>query len=175
MDMQKIKISADIHDDDHRRLVKIRKHLHAYSSVGINPENPAYAIHRDKEGRAYFQLSTNKVKEVDRVLAELGHTAYARVEAAEGIAAEPCLRCGLIVEGPPPAKCKDCGFQETSPCPHCSRDVSRASYRSGEGGLLRCPSCNGAVILHFNEPLFKPDGDYNEPVIVVELIADAAE
>jgi hypothetical protein len=175
MPKHKIRISADVHDDDHRRLVKIRKHLHSYSSVGINPENPAYRIHRDNDGRAYFELSTDKEDEVERILRELGHAAYARADRVAGPTEEPCLNCGNIVAGQPQARCEVCGFRETSSCPHCARDISRAAYVAVAGDVLQCPSCHGMVTLHFNEPLFKANGDYNEPVVVVEAIPDAAE
>src|SRR5947207_3197775 len=126
--MQRVRISAQPHPTDYQRLSRIRKHLYAYSAVAIDPENPAYAVHRGADGRAYFELSTDRLDEVRRVLEAHGHAGYAVAEPVAGVAGEPCLNCGFIAGEQPPATCPRCGFQETSACPHCHNAISRKAY-----------------------------------------------
>jgi len=171
--MQRLRITAlgTNGDDELRRLALIRRDLYAHSPIEIDPDNPAYRSQRNGDGRAFFEFSTDYLDAVERVLIERNHHAFIKLEPASGPAGEPCLRCGHIEGGPVPAVCLKCGFEDIAPCPHCHTPVPRAKYEKVKvaGDLFKCPACNARVRLSFNDPLLKADGQYNEPVVVVEL------
>jgi hypothetical protein len=83
---------------------------------------------------------------------------------------DECLNCGNVPEAPF-AVCMNCGFREISACPNCGTDVPRSQYVAMGGNLFQCPipTCQARVRLAFNEPLWRDDGHYNEPTIIVTI------
>jgi hypothetical protein len=174
--MKRIRITALPNEDrsqELRRLAIVRRDLYSHSPVEIDPDNPAYRTHLDADDRAYFELSTDLVDEVRRVLRECGHDKYLSIDEVAGPAGEPCLKCGHVSGPMTPPVCPNCGFREISPCPECGRDVARQEYKHKpvDGDIFRCPRCDAYVRLRFNDPLTRADGTYNEPVVVVEAVA----
>lgn len=174
--MQRIRLTSDIqaYDTAVQHLSRIRRGLYTSSRVDIDPDNPAHRLRRDAEGRVYFELSADSLAEIQGILDDLGLAEHVRVSAGEGAAGDPCLRCGHIAGGHGEAQCTNCGFREISPCPHCDADVARRAYGVIAGDLARCPRCDTEVRLRFNDPLFDGDGEYNEPVVIVEVANEAA-
>jgi hypothetical protein len=160
---------------DLRRLSMVRRDLYAHSPIEVDPDNPAFRTQRDADGRAYFEFSTSfEPRDVEDVLTRFHHDNYVELRPIDGPAGTPCLSCGYIGTGPLPATCPQCGFQDISPCPHCGESISRESYVQIAGDLFRCPNsaCRAFVRLRFNEPLITSDGNYNQPVVLVEEAAE---
>jgi hypothetical protein len=88
---------------------------------------------------------------------------------------EECVNCGNVAGPIRPTVCPNCGFRDISPCPICRTEVPRQSYTRISGDLYRCPQCKNRVRLRFNSPMFLPDGDYNQPLVVVEEATAAHE
>jgi hypothetical protein len=171
--MPRIRLSAAPGPSDHKLLSTLREDLYAYSGLNIDPDNPAYAIHRDDAGRAYFDVTAAHLQQVTDAIASLDERGDVEATVVEGPAGDPCLRCGYIAGEQPPATCPNCGFVDTSPCPHCDQAVSRLAYLEHAGDVLECPNCHGHVRLRFNDPLLTEDGDYSQPVVVVESAGEA--
>jgi hypothetical protein len=170
--MHRIRITALPNPDsteELRRLAILRRDLYAHSPVEIDPDNPAHRTQRDEQHRPYFEFSTDFVEEVRRVLHDYGHAAHVTMEEVAGPAGEPCLNCGHVAGPVTPSVCPNCGFREISPCPHFNQEVARQEYAAVPGGLFRCPRCNTHVRLRFNDPLIRTDGDYTQPVVIVEV------
>jgi hypothetical protein len=174
--MEKLRITALANgaDDELRRLEMIKRDLYVRSAVEIDPENPAHQTVRDSNRRAYFEFSTSHRDEVERIVKEFGHEAFVKIESAVGPAGEPCVRCGYVAGGSAPAVCPNCGLRDIDPCPNCNTPVSRADYKPVAGDLFRCPACDAQVRLRFNDPLLNRDGEYNEPIVLVEQATEAA-
>jgi hypothetical protein len=174
--VQKIKITSqlDPYDAAVQQLARIRRDLYARASIDMDPDNPAHRFRRDADGHVYFEFSADSLDEIRRTLNGLGYVEGFDVSEGLGAAGDPCLRCGYIAGEQGQAVCARCGFQEISPCPHCNELVARRSYIGIEGDLARCPRCQRHVRLRFNEPLLRGDGEYNEPVIIVDIANEAA-
>lgn len=155
--------------DELRVAADVRRDLWAHSPVEIDPDNPLHGTHRDSQGRAYFEFSTTFPDEVRRVLETHGHAG--RVELTEACEAlgDACQNCGNIVGAVLPTVCPNCNFRDISPCPACNEEIPRQLYVRQGGTLFRCPNCQTRVRLRFNEPMFLPDGSYNQPHVVVEV------
>jgi hypothetical protein len=87
-------------------------------------------------------------------------------EPVEPVALDECLVCGNVADEPC-AVCPNCGFREIEPCPNCGAQIARMRYTRAEPGWHRCPSCHTRVILSYNEPIWRPEGGYREPIVLV--------
>jgi len=166
--MQRVRIivSHNPHDpaDDLRRAARVRRDLWAHSPVEIDPDGAAHGTHRDADRNAYFEFTTDRYLEVQRVLREYGHSDRAKVEVvAEGAGTE-CVNCGNISTRPFTV-CPNCRFRDIASCPYCNSEIPRLEYASVSGDLFKCPMCHHRVRFHFNDPLFDANGHYNEPIV----------
>ena len=154
--------------DDLRIAADVRRDVFAHSPVEVDPDSLLHGIHRDENGQAYFECSTEHTDEVRRVLDQYGHAERVQLSEEHEAAGEACQNCGNIAGAVLPAVCPNCNFRDISPCPVCNEGIPRLAYVRLESTRFRCPHCNSHVRLRFNEPLFLSDGCYNEPLVVVE-------
>lgn len=170
--MQRLRITvtknSSDRSDDLIVISKLRRDLYAHSAVEIDPDSPTYATHRDDQGRAYFEITTDYRDEVERIVTKFGYSDRATISEGTGLVGEPCLNCGNVTGGEQPAVCPTCGFRDIAPCPYCRQDIPRTAYLDAEGQLKRCPKCNQRVRLRLSDPLFDADGYYTQPVVIVE-------
>ena len=96
------------------------------------------------------------------------------VSEVTGEFGQECVNCGNVAGEVQPPVCPNCGFRDISPCPNCHRPISRTEYIQLDK-IFRCPACNTRVRLHFNDPLFVADGEYNQPLVIVEGITTGHE
>ncbi|MGC1720155.1 MAG: hypothetical protein WA746_14300 [Isosphaeraceae bacterium] len=149
----------------------VRRDLWAHSPVEIDPDHPLRGTHRDEDGRAYFELATEFPREVHRVIEEHKYTGKVELTETPALPGEACANCGNVASPVRPTVCPNCQFRDITPCPFCSEEVSRQSYIRISGDLFRCPRCKNRVRLRYNNPMFLPDGSYNQPLVVVEEAA----
>jgi hypothetical protein len=125
-------------------------------------------MHRDDQGRAYFELAAESQEEVQRALPACD--AQGRVEMSEqrGTLGAACTNCGNIAGPVLPAVCPACGFCDISPCPICQHNISRQAYAAVSGDLFVCPNCRSRVRLRF-------DGDFSQPLVIVDTAVPAYE
>jgi DNA-directed RNA polymerase subunit RPC12/RpoP len=146
----------------------VRRALWAKAPVKVDSQYPLHGIHRDEQKRAYFEFATDAAEEVCRVLREhLFSDRFELTETNEPLG-EACQNCGNIAGPVLPTVCPNCSFRDISPCPSCGREIPRQKYISLGEGRYRCPNCGTLVRMRFSEPMFGPDGDYNQPLVVVE-------
>ena len=153
-----------------RTAAKIRQDLWAHSPVEVDPDHPLHGTHRDEEGHAYFEFSTEFPEEVRRVIDQYNYANRIELSEAQVIPGDECASCGNVAGPVLPAICPSCGFQDISPCPVCEASVPRQSYARISGDLFRCPHCCNQVRLRFNNPMFLADGSYNQPLVLVEKV-----
>ena len=168
--MRRIRITVNKLDDpteELRRAARVRQDLYAHSPVEIDPDNRIHGTHRDESGRAYFEFATDFIDEVKRVAQQFGHESLVVISDAPEPKGEACANCGNITGDVIPTVCPTCKFRDISPCPHCNTEVSRQSYVQDAGDVFKCPVCRNRVSLRFNDPLFKADGTYNQPLVIV--------
>ena len=150
---------------------RVRGDLLACAPVYVDPDRPLQGIHRDAENRSYLEFATDDPEKVKAVLHEHGHDPYVRLEETNDPLGEPCQNCGNVAGRLSPPECPNCGLQDISPCPICGQLNSRQDYETVSGKLFVCPHpVDGArhqVRLIFNEPMFRPDGRFNEPLVLV--------
>jgi hypothetical protein len=151
-----------------RLAADVRRDLWAHSPVEIDPDNPLHGTHRDQNGRAYFEFSTDSPDDVHRVIEEYNYTGQVELTEALTVPGAECANCGNVSGPLQPSVCPNCQFRDISPCPICREEVSRQSYNAISGDLFLCPNCSNRVRLRFNNPMFLPDGRYNQPLVVVE-------
>src|SRR5580693_3549110 len=120
------------------------------------------------DGRLYLEVPAATRLPDERELREAagGAAVVTREEIAARAPADECLNCGNVPEAPS-SVCPNCGFREISPCPDCGWEISRTEYVAAGGSFFQCPHCHTRVRLAYNEPLWRDDGHYNEPAIVV--------
>ena len=135
--------------------------------VSTDPVHPVRGIHRDEQGRAYFEFVTESVGAVRRVAEEADLTGRVAVGENPPLPGEECSNCGNIAGPAQPAVCPNCGFRDISDCPNCHHPISRQAYEPVGGNLFRCPHCRTRVRLAYSNPMFLPDGHYNQPLVVV--------
>lgn len=152
-----------------------RRDLWAHSPVEIDPDHPLHGTHRDEHRRAYFEFATEFPDEVRGVIEQYHYADKIDLTEVRGLPGEECVNCGNVAGPVRPAVCPNCRFRDISPCPLCSTDAPRQSYTQISGDLYRCPHCKNRVRLRFNSPMFLPDGDYNQPLVVVEEATAAHE
>ncbi|MCY2964030.1 MAG: hypothetical protein NT069_10365 [Planctomycetota bacterium] len=153
---------------DLRIAARVRHDLWNRSPVEVDPDNPLHGTHRDSQGRAYLELSTDNLEEVRRVLREDGYAGRVDIQQVHEAVGEACQNCGNIAGPILPTICPNCNFRDISACPVCHNEVPRQNYGRISGELFRCPDCRSRVRLSFNEPMFLGDGIYNQPLVVVE-------
>ncbi len=124
------------------------------------------------DGRLYLEVPAATRLPGEKELGEAAGEAITvtREDVVARPAVNECLNCGNIPEAPF-AVCPNCGFREISACPSCGTDVSRTQYIAAGGSLFQCPSCRTRVRLAYNEPLWRDDGHYNEPAVIVTVAA----
>ena len=174
MNLVKITVMRNIDDpaDDLRVASRVRRDLWAHSPAEVDPNSATHGTHRDENGNAYFQFTTNFLEEVKRVVQEYGHTDRVRIEIVDENSGPECAGCGNIAGPVLPAVCRNCGFRDISPCPYCNQLIARQSYLSISGDLFKCPECHHRVRFHFHEPMFNAAGHYNQPLVVVEKVEE---
>ena len=156
--------------DDLRVAADVRRILWAHAPLEVDPNNPLHRIHRDTEKRAYFEFSTNSPDEVLQVLQDYHVADHVELTETHEVVGEACQNCGNIAGSVLPTVCPNCYFRDISPCPSCGQEIPRKKYISLGRRLYRCPNCQTRVRMRFNEPMFLPDGDYNQPLVVVEEV-----
>lgn len=168
----RISCKSAVRGEDRDVFEWIRRDLYSDEFVNVSPENPALGIRRAATGDAYMEFVTEHRQDVEALVNRWRTkkpSFFFNIEQVEGPLGEPCLSCGHAEpEGGVPAVFPVCDFRYTSPCPHCNADISRQAYEHVAGRIEKCPNCHQRVRLEFNEPLLKPNGDYNEPVVIVE-------
>jgi len=86
--------------------------------------------------------------------------------------AEACRDCGNIAGPVQPPVCPNCGFRDIGPCPVCGVLNSRQDHEDVRGSLFYCPTRNNGsrhqVRLMFDEPMFRLDGRFNQPLVLVK-------
>ena len=151
-----------------RNAASVRRDLWSHSPVEVDPDHPLHGTHRDQDGRAYFEFATELPKEVHRVIEEYKYADMVELSEKPTLPGEECANCGNVAGPERPTVCPNCQFRDITPCPLCSEEVSRQLYIPISGDLFRCPHCKKQVRLRYNNPMFLPDGNYNQPLVVVE-------
>jgi hypothetical protein len=156
--------------DDLRLAADLRGHLWARAPVELDADNPLHGTHRDQQGRAYIEFSTQFPDEVTRILEQYGFVDRVELREAHEPLGPACQKCGNIPGPVLPTVCPNCGFRDISPCPVCHHEIPRQHYSRIVGDLFHCPHCHNQVRLRFNHPLFVSDGTYNQPLVVTEAV-----
>jgi predicted RNA-binding Zn-ribbon protein involved in translation (DUF1610 family) len=151
----------------------VRRELLTCVPVEIDPYYPLHGTHRDVKGQAYFEFATDYPERVLRFVEQYGD-CY-EVTEVTGEFGQECVKCGNVAGDVLPSVCPNCGFRDISPCPNCRRLNDRTKYIQLEGDLFLCPTCQTRVRLHYNDPLFLVDGEYNQPLVVVQGITAGHE
>lgn len=151
-----------------RTAANLRRDLWAHSPVEVDPDHPLHGTHRNEDGRAYFEFTTDLPGEVRRVVDQYDYAGKVELTEAPALPGEECANCGNVAGPVLPTVCPNCQFRDISPCPVCGREVPRQSYARIAGDLFRCPNCDNRVRLRFISPMFLPDGGYNQPLVVVD-------
>lgn len=165
--MARINISAPTKPDGLLVARRIRLGLEAKGAETLKGE------YVRNDGRLYLDVEAPsqllELRHLSELAADEGiEIAVEEVQATPEV--EECLNCGNVPEAPF-AVCANCGFREISPCPHCHTDVSRTAYTTAGSGIFQCPVCHTRVRLAYNEPIWRDDGRYNEPAVVVTMAA----
>ncbi|MGO8752244.1 MAG: hypothetical protein ACLQNE_40410 [Thermoguttaceae bacterium] len=147
---------------------KIRRDLYAHGPIEIDPDSAEFSTRRDKDGWASFSFITAHHRFVYEILDRFGYRDKVELIVQAVDAAEMCLKCGKRYVPIMPTVCDDCGFRDISPCPRCGEEIPRGAYIRITGNLHRCPACAARVRLRFSDPLFEPNGQYAQPVVIVE-------
>ncbi|MBW3540858.1 MAG: hypothetical protein KY476_11355 [Planctomycetes bacterium] len=154
--------------DDLRYAARVRRDLWAHAPVELDPDGRVHGTQRDADRNVYFELATELLPEVQRVLERLGHSDRVSVAIAEEPIGEACQNCGSIAGPVLPTVCPTCGHRDIDPCPNCGSEVPRQEYAGLSGDLFQCPICHQRVRLRINPEVWKADGTLNEPVVVTE-------
>ena len=154
--------------DDLRIAARVRRDLWSRSPVEIVPDSPTHGTHRDADRNAYFEFATNYPDEVQKVIDTFGHAPRAAVSILTEGSGPECANCGNITGPILPTICPSCGFRDISDCPYCRREIARQDYIPISGVVFRCPACDHRVRLRMTDPLFDPEGHYNQPLVLVE-------
>jgi hypothetical protein len=160
---------------DLRTAADLRRDLWAHSPVEVDPDHPLFGTHLDEDGRTYFEFATEFPELVRRVIEQRHYADKVELIEAPPLPGEECANCGNVAGPARPTVCPNCQFRDISPCPVCGKEVSRQSYARVSGDLFRCPNCKHRVRLRFNNPMVLPDGDFNQPLVVVEEATAAHE
>ncbi len=170
--MQKIRITIRHNPNDPAEdlqyAARMRADLWAHSPVEIDPDNCVHGTHRDSDKNAYFELVTDMVPEVERVIEKQNISDRAIISIIEENLGEPCQNCGNIVGPVLPTICPTCNHRDIEPCPACCKEVPRQNYDKISGNLFRC---HERVRLNLNPDLWKADRTLNEPIVIVEKAA----
>ncbi len=149
----------------------LRRDLWAHSPVEVDPDHPLYGANRDERGRVYIEFATAYPDEARRVVNEYHYADKVDLIETTALLGEECINCGNVAGPVQPAICPNCGFQDISPCPICEENVPRQRYSRIDRDLFRCPHCKNRVRLRYNSPMVLPDGNFNQPLVVVEEAA----
>jgi hypothetical protein len=114
----------------------LRRDLWTHSPVEVDPDHPLYGIHRDPEGRAYFEFAPELPEEVRRIVNEFHYTDRVELTDTAEMLGEECANCGNVAGPVRPPVCPNCLFRDISPCPICQQEVPRESYTSDHRGPL---------------------------------------
>jgi hypothetical protein len=124
---------------------------------------PLDGEHTRLDGRMYFDVVAENAELVENAANARGAEVEVVMPASK---VSECLNCGNTAEAESTV-CPNCQFRDISPCPSCGHEIPRATYVSVGGDLHQCPNCRQRVRLVFNDPLWREDGSYNEPVVRV--------
>ena len=168
-----MRVRITIKDTGNRRndlqtAVDLKSEVLNHVPVGLDPEHPLVGIHRDEAGRAYFEFATDYPGEIRRVIDQFHHTEQVEVLDNPPLPGEECLKCGNIPGPVQPSVCPSCGFKDITSCPVCAQPIPRDSYSPLGGNLFRCPHCRNRVWLRYNSPMVLRNGEFNQPLVVVE-------
>jgi hypothetical protein len=158
-----------------RTAESLRQELGARPGIEMDLEHPLQGIHRDEEGRAYFEFATRFPADFRQIVEQRDHAGEFELTEAPPLPGEECVNCGNVAGPVLPSVCPNCHFRDISPCPICGNEVSRILYIRMSGDLYRCPKCKNTMRLRFNSPMFLPDGSYNQPLVLVEEVAAVHE
>jgi hypothetical protein len=146
---------------------QLQQMLLKQAPVWLDPDYPLRGIHRDLESRAYLEFATDQLDEVQRILREHSYENRVAVTESHEPLGQECINCGNIAGPFLPTVCPSCHLRDISPCPSCGQEVSRDQYVREGGDWFRCPNCRHRVRLRFNEPVFRSDERWNEPLVIV--------
>ncbi len=121
-------------------------------------------------GHQALRFATAFPDEVRRVLRDHHYEGRVELKETSEVLGEACQNCGNIAGPVLPTVCPNCNFRDISPCPVCKEEIPRQLYERQGKSLFRCPKCRSRVRLRFNEPLCLPDGNYNQPLVVVDEV-----
>lgn len=147
---------------------RARRFLLGSLDVHMDEQHPLQGIHRQPDGKAYFEIAGTSVEAVRQAAKADNLLDLVSIQQTDEILGEECANCGNIAGPLIPTVCPNCGFRDISPCPYDNAEISRQAYERIAGDLFRCPGNGLRVRLRFNDPLFKSDGSYNQPLVVVE-------
>jgi hypothetical protein len=151
---------------------EVREDLIEHAEVWTDPEHPLQGVHRDAEGCPYFEFAADDHETIREVLNRRRHDAHIRLTETDEPLGEPCQDCGNIAGPILLPECPNCGFHDIERCPICNELYSRQDYEKISGNLFYCPTRqNGSrhrVRLIFNEPMFRSDGRFNQPLLLVK-------
>lgn len=156
-----------------RRAIRLRGDLIEHAQVWLDTDHPLQGVHRDFEGRPYFEFAADHREAINQVLSRDGYSAFTELTVTEEPLGEPCQSCGNIAGPISPPQCPNCGFVDIGKCPICGEWNSRQRYEHISGNLYYCPtrSPDGArhrVRLVYNEPMFNLDGTFKQPLVLVK-------
>jgi len=168
--------SSDDRKADLRIASAAKRQLSERAPIWEDPDHPLQGIHRDSNKRFYFEFATEDPKAVRQVVGEFPFAARLSVSEDPPLPGEGCQNCGNIAGPILPSVCPNCDFRDISPCPNanCSRhEVPRREYVRVVANVFRCPACGTHVRLRFNEPMFRADGTFNPPLVLVDTVEAA--
>jgi hypothetical protein len=150
---------------------RVREDLIEHARVWLDAEYPLQGVHRNTEGQAYFEFAAESRETISDVMNRICHSAHTDLTETGDRLGEPCQECGNIAGRVQPPECPNCGFLDIQRCPVCGELHSRELYDHINGNLFYCPTKGDGtrhrVRLIFNEPMFRHDGRFNQPLIIV--------
>lgn len=158
-----------------RTAAEVRWELWRHAPVEVDPDHPLHGIHRDRDGRAYFEFATGFPEQVRQFVKNHGYSDTLELTESPELPGDECANCGNVAGLVLPTVCPSCEFRDISPCPVCGNEIARTLYTRISGDLFRCPHCKNRVRLRFISPMVLPDGSYNQPLVVVEEAAAVHE
>lgn len=119
------------------------------------------------DGRVYVDVDESSMLPKEDIEGEAYGAASLTFETLTSLGnVDECPNCGNVSDEPLTC-CPNCGFREISPCPQCDQEIPRVQYLAAGGSLFQCPKCRAKVRLRYNEPIWREDGSYSQPVVIV--------
>ena len=154
-----------------RLAYRLRDELISTAQVWVDADFALEGVHRDSNGLAYVEFAATSREVIGEVLDSGGYSGYTELSETDEPLGDACRECGNIAGSVQPPKCPNCGFSDIGACPVCGVLHARHEYEEAGTNLFYCPTrSNGTrhrVRLMFNDPLFRPDGTFNQPLVLV--------